>query len=214
MKKETRKYLWLGIGFLVTFGLWTLAVHTIDIQAIGPQNSEVGLATVNGWVHRVTGVHMMLYTITDWLSLIPVLFILMFGIVGIVQWIQRRKLSNVDHSILALGGFYVAVMAAYVFFEIVAVNYRPVLIEGVLEVSYPSSTTMLVMCVMLSAMIELRDRIRNKTVRCSITAAILGFAMFMVIARLLSGVHWITDIIGGALLSTGLVWIYCAARKF
>ena len=214
MKKETRKYLWLGIGFLVTFGLWTLAVHTIDIQAIGPQNSEVGLATVNGWVHRVTGVHMMLYTITDWLSLIPVLFILMFGIVGIVQWIQRRKLSNVDHSILALGGFYVAVMAAYVFFEIVAVNYRPVLIEGVLEVSYPSSTTMLVMCVMLSAMIELRDRIRNKTVRCSITAAILGFTMFMVIARLLSGVHWITDIIGGALLSTGLVWIYCAARKF
>ena len=157
---------------------------------------------------------MMLYTITDWLSLIPVLFILMFGIVGIVQWIQRRKLSNVDHSILALGGFYVAVMAAYVFFEIVAVNYRPVLIEGVLEVSYPSSTTMLVMCVMLSAMIELRDRIRNKTVRCSITAAILGFTMFMVIARLLSGVHWITDIIGGALLSTGLVWIYCAARKF
>lgn len=214
MKKETRKYLWLGIGFLVTFGLWTLAVHTIDIQAVGPQNSEVGLATVNGWVHRVTGVHMMLYTITDWLSLIPVLFILMFGIVGIVQWIQRRKLSNVDHSILALGGFYVAVMAAYVFFEIVAVNYRPVLIEGVLEVSYPSSTTMLVMCVMLSAMIELRDRIRNKTVRCSITAAILGFTMFMVIARLLSGVHWITDIIGGALLSTGLVWIYCAARKF
>ena len=214
MKKETRKYLWLGIGFLVTFGLWTLAVHTIDIQAIGPQNSEVGLATVNGWVHRVTGVHMMLYTITDWLSLIPVLFILMFGIVGIVQWIQRRKLSNVDHSILALGGFYVAVMAAYVFFEIVAVNYRPVLIEGVLEVSYPSSTTMLVMCVMLSAMIELRDRIRNKTVRCSITAAILGFTMFMVIARLLSGVHWITDIIGGALLSTGLVWIYCVARKF
>ena len=105
-------------------------------------------------------------------------------------------------------------MAAYVFFEIVAVNYRPVLIEGVLEVSYPSSTTMLVMCVMLSAMIELRDRIRNKTVRCSITAAILGFTMFMVIARLLSGVHWITDIIGGALLSTGLVWIYCAARKF
>lgn len=214
MKKEIRKCLCLGVGIMVVFGLWTLAVQTIDVQAIGPQGSLVGVSTVNGWVHQFTGVHMMLYNITDWLSLVPVLFVLGFAVAGLMQWIRRRKLSKVDHSILALGGFYLAVMVAYIFFEIVVVNYRPVLIDGVLEPSYPSSTTMLVMCVMITAMIDLGERIRNGVLRCSITAAIFGFTTFMVIGRLLSGVHWITDIIGGVLLSVGLVWLYCAARKF
>lgn len=214
MKKEIRKCLCLGVGIMVVFGLWTLAVQTIDVQAIGPQGSLVGVSTVNGWVHQFTGVHMMLYNITDWLSLVPVLFVLGFAVAGLMQWIRRRKLSKVDHSILALGGFYLAVMVAYIFFEIVVVNYRPVLIDGVLEPSYPSSTTMLVMCVMITAMIDLGERIRNGVLRCSVTAAIFGFTTFMVIGRLLSGVHWITDIIGGVLLSVGLVWLYCAARKF
>lgn len=214
MKKEIRKCLCLGVGIMVVFGLWTLAVQTIDVQAIGPQGSLVGVSTVNGWVHQFTGVHMMLYNITDWLSLVPVLFVLGFAVAGLMQWIRRRKLSKVDHSILALGGFYLAVMVAYIFFEIVVVNYRPVLIDGVLEPSYPSSTTMLVMCVMITAMIDLGERIRNGVLRCSVTVAIFGFTTFMVIGRLLSGVHWITDIIGGVLLSVGLVWLYCAARKF
>ena len=34
------------------------------------------------------------------------------------------------------------------------------------------------------------------------------FAAFMVLARLVSGVHWVTDIIGGLLLSAGLVFLY------
>ena len=34
------------------------------------------------------------------------------------------------------------------------------------------------------------------------------FALLMVVARLLSGVHWLTDIVGGVLLSTGLVTLY------
>lgn len=214
MKKEIRKYLRRGIGFLGAFGLWTLAVQTVDVQAIGPQDSSVGFATVNGWVHQATGVHLMLYTATDWLSLVPVLFVLVFGLMGLAQWIKRKKLFKVDHGILALGGFYVAVMASYVLFEIFPVNYRPVLVEGVLEVSYPSSTTMLVLCVMTTGMIELRERIRNGAVRCSVTIAILFFTIFMVMGRLLSGVHWFTDIIGGVLLSMGLLCFYCATRKF
>ena len=214
MKKETRKCFWLGAGFLAAFGLWTLAVQTVDVQAIGPQGSAVGLATVNGWVHRFIGVHMALYAITDWLSLVPLLFVLGFGLLGLWQWVRRRKLSRVDHGLLALGGLYLVVMAAYILFEVVVVNYRPVLMEGALEASYPSSTTMLVMCVMPAAAMELRGRIRNHGVKRGMTAAVFVFTVFMVMGRLLSGVHWITDIIGGALLSTGLQWLYCAARKF
>lgn len=180
----------------------------IDVQPIGPEGSAVGFAALNGFVHRLTGVHMALYTLTDWLSVIPPIFLAGFALLGLVQWVKRKHLLKVDRSILVLGGFYLVVLAAYAFFEVFAVNYRPVLINGILEVSYPSSTTMLVMCVMPTALLQLRSRIRSGAVRRWVSIAITAFTLFMVIGRLISGVHWFTDIIGGALLSAGLVMMY------
>ena len=153
---------------------------------------------------------MRLYTVTDWLGLIPIAFALGFAIVGLVQWIVRKRISRVDHSILILGGFYIVVMAVYVFFEMVAVNYRPVLINGILEASYPSSTTILVMCVMPTAVMQLNARIKNRVLRRGVACIITAFVVFMVIGRLISGVHWFTDIVGGVLLSAGLVAMYKA----
>ena len=115
-----------------------------------------------------------------------------------------------DYNILILGGFYIVVMAVYVLFEVFVVNYRPVLIGGILEASYPSSTTMLVMCVMPTAIMQFSARIKNNILKRFVASAITVFVVFMVIGRLLSGVHWFTDIIGGALLSAGLVMMYRA----
>ena len=151
---------------------------------------------------------MSLYTITDWLGLVPICFIIGFGILGLCAWVKRKNLFKVDHSILALGGFYIVVMTAYIFFEIFVVNYRPILINGVLEASYPSSTTMLVMCVMPTAIMQFNARIKNSSFKTYVNILIVGFIVFMVIGRLASGVHWFSDIIGGALLSCGLVLIY------
>ena len=202
------KSLWGAVGMLAAFGLWTAAVCLLDVQAIGPQGSTVGFASINRAVHDLTGVHLALYVLTDWLSLVPAGFAVGFGILGLVQWIQRKRLRNVDYSILVLGGFYVVVMALYVLFEMVVVNYRPVLIHGYLEVSYPSSTTMLVMCIMPTAAMQLHARIGNRIRRRCVTSVIAVFMLFMVIGRLVSGVHWFTDIVGGALLSIGLVLLY------
>ena len=195
---------------LVAFGLWTVAIRLVDVQAIGPQGSTVGFATINGFVHNLTGVHMSLYIITDWLGLVPLGFVVGFGLLGLIQWIKRKRLRNVDRSILILGGCYIVVMAVYVLFETFVVNYRPVLINGYLEASYPSSTTMLVMCVMPTAIMQLNARIRNNVLKRCVVSVISTFVVFMVIGRLISGVHWVTDIIGGALLSTGLVLMYRA----
>lgn len=151
---------------------------------------------------------MLIYTITDWLGLVPFCFVFGFGILGLVQMIKRKSLLKVDYSVLVLGVFYVIVMAAYVFFEIFVINYRPVLIEGYLEASYPSSTTMLVMCVMPTAIMQFHDRIGHELLRKGISYIMIAFTVFMVIGRLLSGVHWLTDIVGGALLSAGLVMLY------
>jgi len=208
MKKKQGKYVMWGAFLLAAFVLWTLAVMFVDVRAIGPEGSEVGLGALNGFVYGLTGVHMVLYTLTDWLSLVSLGFVMGFGCLGLTQWIRRKGLTKVDDTILVMGIFYLAVLAVFLFFETVVVNYRPVLIEGRLEASYPSSTTLLVLCVMPTAAMELRRRIPNSR---WITWAIAVFTVFMVLGRLLSGVHWFTDMVGGGLLSGGLVMLYCAA---
>ena len=208
MEKKNKKRLVLGAILVVAFVLWTVFVRFVDVQAIGPEDSSVGFATLNGFVHELTGVNWLLYTVTDWLGIVPIAVALGFAILGLVQLIKRKSLWKVDHSILALGVFYIVVMAAYIFFEVVVINYRPTLIDGYLEASYPSSTTMLVMCVMPTAAMQLNVRIKNTVLRRCAIITIVAFTAFMVIGRLVSGVHWITDIIGGAVLSAGLVTMY------
>ena len=210
MKKENQRNFCIAICMLLAFLLWTIAIQFVDVQAIGPQESTVGLATINQFVHNLTGVHMPLYTITDWLGLVPLMFVMGFGTLGLVQWIKRKNILKVDYSILVLGGFYIVVMAAYVLFEVFIVNYRPVLIDGILEASYPSSTTMLVMCVMPTAIMQLNTRIKSDVLKRCVSSSITIFVVFMVIGRLVSGVHWFSDIVGGALLSAGLVLMYRA----
>jgi undecaprenyl-diphosphatase len=203
----------VGCIELAAFVLWTAAVCLVDVQPIGPEGSAVGFAAVNGFVHDLTGVNMTLYVITDWLSVIPLGVVMGFAALGLRQWIQRKSLWKVDRSILALGVFYLAVGAVFVFFEIVAVNFRPVLIDGVLEASYPSSTTMLVLCVMGTGAVQWRDRIKYPVFRGLVMAAVSLFMVFMVAGRLLSGVHWLTDIIGGGLISCGLIAVYDGVKN-
>jgi undecaprenyl-diphosphatase len=203
-----------AISMLTAFLLWTAALRIVDVQAIGPRESAVGFATINRYFHNLTGVHMSLYTITDWLGLVPLLVVVGFALLGLMQWVKRKHIFKVDYDILILGGFYTVVMAVYAVFEIFVVNYRPVLIDGILEASYPSSTTMLVMCVMPTAIMQFHARIQNDILKRWIAAAITAFIVFMVIGRLLSGVHWLTDIIGGTMLSTGLVLLYRGIVRF
>lgn len=205
---KNKKNLYVAIAFFVTFVVWTVLVRLIDLQAIGPRGSEVGFGTLNGAFHELTGENMLLYTITDWLGLVPFVVAFGFAMLGLWQWIKRRSFFKVDRSILVLGGCYLLVMAVYIFFEFVVINRRPVLIEGVLEASYPSSTTMLVMCVIPTAMLQWNARIKNKVFRRCIFSAGALFTVFMVLGRLISGVHWLTDILGGALFSVGLVMLY------
>ena len=208
MEKKNIKLFFVGVSLLAAFVLWTVFVCFIDVRAIGPRESSVGFATLNGYVHNLTGVNMYLYVITDWLGLVPIGVAFGFAVLGLVQWIKRKSLLKVDRSILTLGGFYIVVMAVYILFEIVVINYRPILINGYLEASYPSSTTMLVMCVMPTAMMQFSTRIKNDLFRRCVMFTITVFIAFMLIGRLVSGVHWITDIIGGALLSTAIVLMY------
>ena len=203
-----RKELLPGLVLLAAFVLWTLLILHIDVQKAGQNGTEIGFATVNVWFHRLTGVHLLVYTITDWLGLIPIIICICFGVLGLAQLIKRRSLFKVDPDILLLGVYYIVVILGYLLFEMVPINYRPILIDGNLEASYPSSTTLLVLTVMPTLKYQSDRRIVNPIIRKAITIFVIGFTAFMVIGRLISGVHWATDIIGSVFLSSGLFMIY------
>ena len=215
-KTIAKKSVWnwaLPLSLLLAFAVWTMLVRFVDVQAIGPEDSFVGFASLNGAFHRLTGLHMRLYVLTDWLGLVPVAICLGFGILGLCQLLRRKSLAKVDRDLLLLGAFYVLVIGAYLLFESVVINYRPVLIEGRLEVSYPSSTTLLTLCVLPTAALQLRRRMTQSLLRRCVLALLWGFTIFMVAGRLISGVHWLTDILGGLLLSASLVSLYRCATK-
>ena len=211
MKKNKTQNLLAGILLLVGFSTWTFLIQMVDVQPIGPNGSSVGFAALNGWFHQLTGVHWTLYTLTDWLGLVPIFVCLIFAGVGFVQLVQRKSLLKVDLDIILLGVYYVLVIFGYLLFEMVPINYRPVLIDGFLEASYPSSTTLLVLSLMPTLYFQAQRRLIKKALRQIICIFSVLFSVFMVIGRLVSGVHWLTDIVGAVLLSSGIFLIYKAS---
>ena len=203
-----RKKLFLGIGFISLFILWTIILLFVDRQAIGPNYSVVGFATINKWFHELTGVNWDLYNITDWGAIIPISLCGLFGILGLIQWFKRKKVSKVDRELIILGVFYFVVFLLYLLFEFIVVNKRPVLIDGYLEVSYPSSTTFLSITFMLSAIIPIRKYLANSRAKAILIVAVYAYMLFLLIGRLLSGVHWFTDVIGSIFIGIGLLNIY------
>ena len=208
MKTKEKTSFIFGIMNIILFVIWTILIQMIDVQPIGAKGSEVGFATINSWFHSLTGVNMTIYTITDWSGLVPVFICVIFGFIGLIQLIKRKNLLKVDFDIRILGVYYVIVILCYLIFEMYPINYRPILINGFMEASYPSSTTLLVLCVMPTLAFQVNQRLKNDKIKRIICIITIGFSLFMVVGRLISGVHWLTDIIGSVLLSVGLFYLY------
>lgn len=205
MKMKTK-----GCIFIILFFIWTVLIRVVDVQALGVNGTNIGFATWNCWFHKVTGVHMTLYAITDWLGLIPVFVCIIFGGMGCAQLVQRKSLFKADRDIIILGIYYIVVIVGYLIFEMIPINYRPILIQGMMEASYPSSTTLLVLAVMPTLAEQVNRRMKNDHLKKIINIFTVVFSVFMVVGRLISGVHWFTDIVGGIILSIGLFCFYKA----
>lgn len=211
---KPRRDLVTGTALLAAFVLWTALVQLVDVQPVGQNGTFVGLAAFNVWFHGLTGVHMVLYAITDWLGLVPVAVCLGFGAMGATQLVRRRSLFVVDPDLLLLGVYYVLIAAAYLAFEAFPINYRPIPIDGVMEASYPSSTTLLVLGVMPTLAYQIARRAKSIQAKAAVAAFAAAFSALMVAGRLVSGVHWATDIVGSILLAAGLFAMYrCAVAR-
>ncbi len=213
MKKSAKKCFLLAGVCLFLFLLLTFLVMKVDVQPIGPQNSTVGLATINGTIFEACGSNPLWYSISEALGVIALLCVAGFGCMGAWQLISRKSLKKVDKSLFVLAGFYILVAVVYVLFEVVVINYRPILVEGILEASYPSSHTILVCCIMLTTALQLQIRIRNNGLRLGLQGACLLITVLTAIGRILAGVHWYTDVLAAILISGVLVFAYLGTLR-
>ena len=199
----------------VLFLAWIAVIKSVDVRAIGPNGTSIGLATINKRVHEFFGINDLWYKVTEVLGIVAIAVVLLFALVGLVQLIKRRSLLKVDGEILALGGLFVLVMGLYVLFEKVIINYRPIIEEGSNEVeaSFPSSHTMLICVVMGSTCMLLKKYIANKGLRVLLQIVCMVVMVVTVVGRLICGVHWFTDIVGGILISCMLLALYAGIVK-
>ena len=203
MNNKKRNFLISGILLLIAI-TFTILVKVVDVKQIGVNNSSIGFATLNQFIFETTGVNMIWYHITDWLGLIPVFMAIVYAFIGLIQFIKRRSIFKVDKEIILLGLYYIIVIALYVFFEKVIINYRPILMNGFLEASYPSSHTLMTICICGSSILINKKLFNNKITKVIKYLSIIIITI-NVVERLISGVHWFTDIIGGILISSGLL---------
>ncbi|MCI6763556.1 phosphatase PAP2 family protein [bacterium] len=206
MNNKKRNFLISGILLLIAI-TFTILVKVVDVKQIGVNNSSIGFATLNQFIFETTGVNIIWYHITDWLGLIPVFMAIVYAFIGLIQLIKRRSIFKVDKEIILLGLYYIIVIALYVFFEKVIINYRPILMNGFLEASYPSSHTLMTICICGSSILINKKLFNNKITKVINYLSIIIITI-TVVGRLISGVHWFTDIIGGILISSGLLMTF------
>ena len=208
MIKSSKLSFGLSIALAVLFIALTVCVIFVDVQAIGPENSKIGLASINGFVFEQLGTKELFYDASSLLGAISFLMPVLFGLTALVQWIKRKKITLVDLDLILLGVIYLLTAAFYVLFEIFVVNCRPVLEEGALEASYPSSHTLLVIVLIGTAILQIGKCIHKRWLKVALITAASLIIDLTVVFRLLSGVHWFTDILGGVFLGSALVFLY------
>ncbi len=203
------------VASVVCFGLFLLliaAVKTIDVAKIGPAETSIGLSGINGAIHEMIGLNMKWYKLTNYLGILAILIGCCFAVLGLIQLIQRKSLLKVDRELLILGGLFVLMAIVYVLFEFIVINERPVLMPGEThpEASFPSSHTVLVYVILGGVMMIIGKYVDNSLL-CGLIQAVFGVLILaMVFLRLFSGVHWFTDIVGGILLSSSMLFLFAA----
>ena len=203
----------MGWILLIAFLVLLLLVLKIDVRPIGPENSEVGFAFLNGPVHDLLGFKKIPYTISKLSGALTLLAAAGFAVLGVLQLVQRRSLFEVDRDILLLGAFYVLTLILYIFFDKVPINYRPIILDEGLEPSFPSTHSMLALVICGTGMMQVDRRLKGSPYK-GIAIDVLGILMIItVLCRLLSGVHWFTDILAGVLLGASLVCFYAALEE-
>ena len=206
--KNKKRYLIGGFAFFLMFIIFTTIIKFVDVKNIGPHNTSVGLATINNFFVNKIGFNNKIYKITEILGIIPIIIVLIYAIIGLYSLIEEKSFKKVNKNLYYLAIFYIIVLGIYVLFEKVIINFRPVIIEGILESSYPSSHTILAICICGSSIILNNAIFKNNKIAKFENIISFIIIIMLPLLRFISGVHWFTDIIGGILLSLSLLLFF------
>lgn len=207
--EKSKKYYFISVISFIVFIVFTLLVKYVDVQAIGPQGSSVGFATLNGAVAAKLPYNDLMYSISEVLGYLGMSTCLIFGLFGVMQLVIKKGIKKIDKDIIALGVFYVAVLCTYVIFEKVVINYRPIILEQELEASYPSSHTMLAVSFLVVAIRQFSARLKTSKTRMIVLICCVADMLGIIVCRLSSGVHWLTDILGAIFIALAWAMLYC-----
>ncbi|MBQ3830409.1 MAG: phosphatase PAP2 family protein [Spirochaetales bacterium] len=197
----------LGLAFLVIFLLFTYMVMKYDTAPVGFGGSVIGFSRFNTAFHELFPGDKGCYAASETLGYICLMLAGANAIIAIADFIRHRGIMNMHRRNIITMCYYAVVVAFYVLFEFVVINQRPTEAEA----SYPSSHTMLALCVLYSEFVLLGFAAERNRSWASVFRIVCIVAMLSMIAfRLLSGVHWFTDICGGILLSLSLMMFYRA----
>jgi len=216
MKKKKNTHFLDSIIWFALFIVFSIVVSKVDVKPIGPLGSEVGLAAINKLVAEILPYRPLFNEVAKLMGLVAFGWGCIFAVIGAVQLIRSRGFRGVDYRILLLGGLYLDLGIIYLFFEKFVINYRPVIIDAAvgLEASYPSSHTLLTVVILMTAPLQYEYLIRNKSIKKVLAVICCGFAFLCVLTRLISGVHWFTDIVASLILSIALICLYMDSVKF
>ncbi|MBO4846467.1 MAG: phosphatase PAP2 family protein [Lachnospiraceae bacterium] len=206
--KANKKYFVISAVFFCLFIIFTLMVKYIGVAPVGPENSKVGFATLNKAISDSLPYNDLMYNLSEVLGYVAILTVGIFGLFGIMQLFIKKGFTKVDKDLYILCGLYACALLTYIVFEKVIINYRPVILEGELEASYPSSHTMLAVTFMMAAIQQFSMRLKKEKSRQMVLIACALVGIGVIITRIISGVHWITDIIGSVLVSLAWFMLY------
>lgn len=194
------------------FLLLIVLLKTVNVENCGPENTAIGFAAINTGINEFFGENLIWYKITEVFGVLALLVAAFFAFIGAAQLVLRKSLAKVDKEIIAVGGLYAIVIVLYVFFEKVIINYRPMIMDAAEgpEASFPSSHTMLICVIMGSTIIMVKEYVEKISILRGIQIGCAVIMITTVIGRLVCGVHWFTDILGGVLISVALVFLFWA----
>lgn len=198
----------IGIFLLLVFLIFTVLLKTVDVKPYSATETEIGFFSINSAVFKAIGTNDLAYEISEILGLLVLIAPFAFAILALVEWIKRKSLLKIDRDLWALFVAYALTLLLYCFFELVVINFRPILAEGVAEASYPSSHTLLAIVIGGTALLQIKERIRTPRIRIPLLCIIIFLMVAVPLLRLLSGVHWLTDIIAAVLLGSSILMIY------
>lgn len=183
--------------------IFTILVSFVDVKIFNVTNTKIGLYSLNK-IFLVNSINSnYINIISNGIFLICLLVIILMLLLITFEYFKTKKINKNNLNFFI--HFLIMVLIWIIFDKILIINYRPILINGNIEGSYPSTHVMVSTFVLLFLSDQLKKIFKNDKIFYIIS---IGLIIIQSISRILLTMHWFTDIIGGLLIGCLLFFTF------